>query len=457
MILLKRRRLLIWLAKAYIKKWGKIILTSFLIGIVVLSMLFLSRRYLLSRIPNSQETTKIGIAGIYTESDVPNNLPSVILENVSRGLTKVSDSGVVLPDVANRWEIKDGGKTYVFYINKDIYFTDGDLVNSSNIDYNFKDVTIERPTDEVIVFKLKDNYSPFLVTLANNKIFKENFVGISGYKIKKIKENSGFLDYIEIQSAEGMRKIKYDFYDTQAALKSAYVLGEVDEIIDISDLKYNESHSFDKFKNTRSDKDISEEKIVTIFINNKDPILSDKKIRKSLAYVIPDKFSQGERIYTPYKKDFWASSGLNVQKNDLEYAKLLLNDSSATQAGKLEIELKTLPQYEDLAKDISMHWSLLGINTKIEVVLAVPSFYQAFLGEFPVLLDPDQYTLWHSNQPTNITNYVNLRIDKLLEDGRRTIDLEDRKNIYADFQKYLIDDMPAIFLYFPYTYTITRK
>jgi len=79
------------------------------------------------------------------------------------------------------------------------------------------------------------------------------------------------------------------------------------------------------------------------------------------------------------------------------------------------------------------------------------------LGEFPVLSDPDQYTLWHSSHDTNITKYKNLRIDKLLEDGRQVIDLEERQKIYADFQKYLLDDMPAIFLYFPYTFTISRK
>ena len=80
-----------------------------------------------------------------------------------------------------------------------------------------------------------------------------------------------------------------------------------------------------------------------------------------------------------------------------------------------------------------------------------------FLGDFPVLNDPDQYTLWHSRQPTNITNYKNLRIDKLLEDGRQTSNQNDRKIIYNDFQKYLIDDMPAIFLYFPYTFSLTRN
>ncbi len=79
------------------------------------------------------------------------------------------------------------------------------------------------------------------------------------------------------------------------------------------------------------------------------------------------------------------------------------------------------------------------------------------MGDFYLPRDPDQYTLWHSGQKNNITKYKNLRIDKLLEDGRKTVDLDERKTIYADFQKYLIDDVPAVFLYFPTEYQIKRK
>jgi peptide/nickel transport system substrate-binding protein len=67
--------------------------------------------------------------------------------------------------------------------------------------------------------------------------------------------------------------------------------------------------------------------------------------------------------------------------------------------------------------------------------------------------------LWHSSQIqiNNISKNKNVRIDKLLEDGRKTNDLEERKKIYADFQKYLLEDPPAAFLYFPYEFTVARK
>ena len=73
--------------------------------------------------------------------------------------------------------------------------------------------------------------------------------------------------------------------------------------------------------------------------------------------------------------------------------------------------------------------------------------------------DPDQYFFWHSTQVKggNITGLKNVRIDKLLEDGRKTLNPADRKKEYVDFQKILADELPAAFLYYPYSYTVERK
>ncbi|HLD24400.1 MAG TPA: hypothetical protein VJB96_00640, partial [Patescibacteria group bacterium] len=71
--------------------------------------------------------------------------------------------------------------------------------------------------------------------------------------------------------------------------------------------------------------------------------------------------------------------------------------------------------------------------------------------------DPDQYPFWHSTQSqTNVTGYSNVKIDKLLEDGRSELDQEKRKLIYADFQRRLVEDAPAIFLYYAKLYSIKR-
>lgn len=455
MIFLKRKRLIFWLIRAYLKRWGKVILASFLIGFAVIVLLFLSRNIIFSFIPTGTET--IGIAGDYPADDFPNNLPEEILSKTSRGLTKVQSNGEVVPDLAKKWEIKDDGKTFVFYLKDNETFSNGKPLDSKSINYNFADATIERPAKSVIIFKLKDKYSPFLVTVANRKVFNKNLVGVSSYRIKGVQTEDGFIRSIELESRTDKKKIKYYFYPTQGALKDAYVLGDVSKILDINNLSYNEKASFDEFKNTNVQKQINKNKIATVFINNSDPVLSDKKVRKALSYSLPDKFDEGERTHTPYRKEVWAYNSDEVFKQDLVYAKEQLSDSEASKSGKIKLTLKTLRPYRFVALDIAKSWKEIGIETKVEVVDGVPTDYQAFLGELPVLKDPDQYTLWHTAQPSNITNYRNLRIDKLLEDGRRTYDLEDRKKIYQDFQKYLVDDVPAIFLYFPYTYTLTRK
>lgn len=453
MVFLKRKRLILWLLRAYIKKWGKLILISLLIFLVIFGLVYFNRQRLASFLPRNNQT--IGIAGIYSADKFPDQLPDFILNKTSRGLTKVLPDGRIAPDIAKSWDIKDDGKTYIFYLKDDVYFTDGEKLNSSKINYNFEDVTVEKPAKTVIIFKLKDKYSPFLVTLANHKVFKDDLIGVSDYKINNIKSSGGFLESVQLEDIKTKNKIKYEFYPTQKALKDAYSLGTVSKIYDINNLDYKENYSFDTFKNTKIKKEINEDKIATIFFNNRDPLISDKKLRKALAYSLPDRFEEGKRTYVPYPPNFWVRDSSSYEKG-IDYAKEMLDESDASKSGNLKIELKVSPPYRKVADNIAVHWKKLGIDTQITQVDGVPSDYQAYLGEFPVLKDPDQYSIWHTGQAGNITNYRNLRIDKLLEDGRRTSNPTERKNIYLDFQKYLVDDMPAAFLYFPYTYTLTR-
>jgi peptide/nickel transport system substrate-binding protein len=456
MIFLKRKRLIFWLIKAYLKRWGKVIFTLLALGIIIFIILYFNRKSFISFVPiiNSSD---IGISADIPEENFPNNLPADILNQASRGLTKISEKGEVLPDLAKKWEVKDDGKTFVFYLNDGIYFSDGQPFTSSSINYNFADVEVKRPAKSVIVFKLKDKYSPFLVTVANKKIFKDKYVGISDYKIKDVNTKNKFINRFTLVSKKDKKKQNYFFYPSQVALKDAYVLGDVSKIRGINNLFFTEKVSLDEFKNAKISKAEDPNKIATVFLNTNDSVLSDKKIRKSLAYSLPEKFPEGTRAYTPYKKNFWANKSDEVYKQDIEYAKKQIEELNSSEGAKLKIELKTLRPYRFVAEKLAKSWKDIGVETNVVVIDAIPSSYQAFLGELPIFNDPDQYTLWHTGQTSNITNYKNLRIDKLLEDGRRTYDLNERKKIYSDFQKYLIDDMPAIFLYFPFTYSLERR
>lgn len=448
-----RKRLLFWLIKAYIKRWGRSIIIYFGIGLFIFFLLNLFLPYFITRLPFVEKET-IGMVGHYATD----SLPQEILSKMSRGLTKIAKDGSVTPDAAQKWKIAPNGKAYAFYLSRNLHFSDGEDVTSDNINYNFSDVSVIRPDKYTIVFNLKDSYSPFLTTVSR-PIFKKGFVGIGDYKIKNIKFNGNFVESIELYSEKYHKAYVYQlFYSTITSLKTAFALGEVSKITNLPDVNFKNT-TFNSFKNTKIVKKVNYNKLATLFFNTKDSILSSKALREGLWYTMPDNFSQGERNQSPLSHFSYANQeGVNIYQQDLEHAKLLVDKSeTATESGKISLTIDVLPKYEDTAKIIADIWKKLNINTKIKVTNQVPSSFQIFLGEFNLSPDPDQYTLWHSDQINNITHYDNKRIDKLLEDGRKEIDIAKRISIYSDFQKYIFSDPPAAFLYFPYEYEVSRK
>ena len=447
-----RRRLIFWLIKAYFKKWGRSILIFFVIGLLAFFALKVLSQVIPSTFPFIQKET-IGMAGSFTINDPP----SPILKMVSRGLTYVSYDGTVKPDIAGAWKIGDNGKEYTFYLRRDIYFSDGTHLTSKNVSYNFSDASITRPDDYTIKFKLKDAYSPFPVTVSR-PIFKKGFVGLGEYSIKSVKLNGDFVTSISLVSTDSDKKVvRYQFFPTEDAVKTAFVMGEVSKISGIHDTTFKKT-KLNSFKSVTVKKVLNDRQLITLFYNTQDRILSEKKIREALSYAIPDKFENGERNPSPFSPNSWVNQGTNIRIQDMEHAKNLLDASeSASDSSKLKFVLKTFSQYKGSAKIISDNFKKIGINAKIEVVETIPSNFQMFLGDLNLSKDPDQYVLWHSEQNSNISGYKNLRIDKLLEDGRKTADINERKKIYSDFQKYILDDPPASFLYLPYTYEISRN
>jgi len=111
-----------------------------------------------------------------------------------------------------------------------------------------------------------------------------------------------------------------------------------------------------------------------------------------------------------------------------------------------------------IADSISKNWHEVGVKSEVQVSSLIPQDYQCFLAILDIPHDPDQYSIWHSTQTqSNLSKYQNPRIDKLLEDGRIELNTEERKVIYLDFQRFLLEDAPAVFLYHPVVYSIERK
>jgi peptide/nickel transport system substrate-binding protein len=452
-MLVIRRRLIFWLIKAYIKKSGKIIVISFLLGLIIFFSVILTSKYFNRIIPVFKKES-VGVVGAYRQD----NLPPIITNKFSRGLTTIGADGSIKPDLAERWEIKNDGKTYVFFLKKNEYFSNGKNVTSDKISYNFSDVSIERPDKYTISFKLKDEYAPFLITVSKG-VFEKGYVGVGDYRIEDVKLNGNFVQSLTVASVKNrFDTIRFQFYPSEEALKLAFLLGEVSNASGLTNPTYKEIE-FAKIPNARTQQVVNYSHLVTLFYNTADSTLSDKIVRIGLSYALPNNYPYGEKAYLPYSpKSLYYNHGVIQREQDYEHAKTLIESSdAASSSGSLTFTIKTMKKYRQTANDIAASWKKIGIQTNIEEVDGLPDNFQIFLGDFTIPSDPDQYSLWHTGQNNNITRYKNLRIDKLLEDGRKTVNVDERKEFYLDFQRFLLEDAPASFLYFPYEYEVIRK
>lgn len=383
-------------------------------------------------------------------------LPPTVTADISRGLTQIDSKGIPQPDVASSWQVTNDGKTYIFHLKRNLSFVDGTPLTSKDILFSFANVSIKRPDPYTITYTLKDSYSPFLTTVAR-PILKGNYVGLGPYVIKKVQSNGQFLQSLTLTSPTAQPALKiYVFYPTQDSLKVAYSLGEITTASNLSDISFKNT-TFEKFPHTHIVKSTDYTQLVALFYNSQDKNLSDKRLRDGLSYALPNTFSQGERAVSSIPPFSFAFNNGIERTQDIEHANLLLQASLGTTiASYPRLTITTFPKYANLAKQIQQSWAKTGIKTDIKLVDSIPQVFQIYLGNFNVPADPDQYTLWHSFQENNITNFKNTRIDKLLEDGRKTADINERIKTYQDFQKYLQDEQPASFLYFPYNYTVTR-
>lgn len=438
-------RYILRLISAFVSRFRALIFIGAAVGIAF----FFALRFIFPLISTSS-TTRIGLTGRFT----PTSLPNSILEMVGDGLTKLNKDGTVEPDLAASWETPDNGKTWAFTLKDNLSWQDNKPVTSSTISYQFSDVTIDRPSEKTIEFKLQNPYSAF-PSVVSRPVFKKGLLGTGAWEVKNLSLAGSYVDQITLVKKDG-KKIVYKFYPTEENTKLAFEMGAVDEIIDIFD-----PTPLNLWPKVKLEKNSDTGEFVEIFFNMQDKSLGgDKNLRQALAYAIDKDSLGGVRAISPISSDSWAyNPQVKPYTYDPEKAKGIVDDIKKNQGSdKVTINLTTPPILLPQAEKIIKNWQSVGITVNLQVMANIPSDYQALLVIFDIPDDPDQYSIWHSTQTTtNITHYQNPRIDKLLEDGRTEIELQQRKQTYFEFQRFLVEDSPAIFLYYPTTYTIKRK
>jgi len=178
-------------------------------------------------------------------------------------------------------------------------------------------------------------------------------------------------------------------------------------------------------------------------------------LRQALAYATEKPIDKNERALGPISPNSWAyNPNIKEYVYSQKRAKELFDKNKIETINLAVFDRRLL----SVAENIKTKWKeILDIEVTVSIETQLSSDYDAILTYASIPKDPDQYTFWHSTQTkTNITKLTDSRIDKLLEEGRQTYDSQERKKIYFDFQKFLLEESPAIFLSYPTKYHIIR-
>src|SRR4030042_2596884 len=162
-----------WTILGFVKKHTLLLLFSIVLGI--LAMLFIPK--VLPLLPKKIYEERVALIGKPTLSEIP----LFIQNQVSLGLTKNLPNGEATASAAKEFHVEENGKRFVFTLRDDLYWTDGKQLTSEDVNYNFRDAEIERPDKNVVVFNLKEPFSPF-PSVVSQPLFRQSISRFKGAK-----------------------------------------------------------------------------------------------------------------------------------------------------------------------------------------------------------------------------------------------------------------------------------
>ena len=479
----------------------------------------------LKEIPKNGGSFTEGVVGtaryinpVLAFSDTDRDLSSLIYS----GLLKAKPDGTFVGDLASDYSISTDGKTYTFNIKKDAVFHDGSSVTADDVLFtiqkiqdpslkspkraNWDGVVVEKISDKIVKFTLRQAYIPFIenttLGILPKHIWKDAGVdefafsqfniepiGSGPYKILKIARNSsGVPGSITLESfnhytlgTPHISSIRFNFYQNEKTLVDAYKNGDFESFHSISG---DTALALEKTGSNIERYPLPQ--VFAVFFNqNHNPIFTHKEVRQALniatdreAILNQTLHSFGTEATNPIPQGLARNSSISstINQSGISEAQAILEKAGWKKNSNGIYELKTKAKTETLAFTISTgdapelkestdiikkQWETLGAKVDVNVfemtdlnqTIIRPRKYDAlFFGEV-VGRELDLYAFWHSSQRhdpgLNISMYTNANVDKLLEDSRVINDSDKRDAIYLQIETEILNDTPAVFIYSP--------
>lgn len=454
------------------------------------------------------QTDPVGLDPHITNATATRNM----LENVYDTLVMFDASLQIVPGLAESWSTSDDGLTWTFTLREGVSFHDGTPLEASDVVFSIRRIvdpgvasprsddfgvveSIEAPNDRTVVMTLSEPFAPLLskLALSLNVIvseavverygdLQEHVVGTGPFRFVEylpqtrmvLERNDDFWGTdANGNSLPYLDGIRFIFYPDPTARTTAIQTGNVDfiEYVPAADVK-----------TLRNDPGVDvvgglSANFRSIYLNVERPPFDDVNVRRAMSYAIDETSVVDLALFgtggvpatgtTVPASNYYGVDDSPYIGRDVEAAREALAASGYPDG--FEFDLYVTSTYDFLrtpAEVIQANLADIGITTNIvaeDWSIYLPKvlerdFAATLLGESGQS-DPDDFlfNVFYTDNGGNLGNYSNRRLDALLEQGRRVSDQAERRAIYQDAQRIILDEAPHIFLFHSSQFEALRR
>ncbi len=458
-------------------------------------------------VDNSKDTFVVAISADQGTLD-----PAVTMDNSAWKITYPAyerlveydgSSTEVKPGLAKEWKVSKDGRTWTFSLEEGHRFADGTPVDAEAVKFSFdrllkigkgpseiygiiSEIRAENPT--TVTFVLKQNFPPFLSTLA------ANYGGIVNPKVMEQEQNgdlgqnylanhtmgSGAYQLTEWKKGQYIKLEQNPHSPKKPSFKTVYfkIVGDPSAQrlqLEKGEVDVAEGIPVEQIASVKKMPDVKllqQPSLLVdyLYINTSkgNPALKDPRVRRAISHAIDyqsliEAVQQGyaTRLRGPIPKGLWGHDpDAPVYDHDVEKAKSLLKEAGVTNLTLDLLYSDNKPWWETEALTVQANLAEAGIQVKLKKVAYATMREMIDRGEFdlctgvwsPDFADPFMFmNNWFDSRNFGLAGnrafYKNEEMDRLVRKAASINSKEERIKLYRRAQRIAIDEAPYIYLY----------
>ncbi len=436
------------------------------------------------------------------------------------GLVRLDDHLDVVPDIAERWEIRDRGATYIFHLRKGVFFTNGREVTSDDFKYSFtrifdpktkspdtwvlekilgakeylkgkaKDIAGLQAIDRyTLIIRLGRPFSPFLKLLTMPAAyvvpreevrrwgpdFSTHPVGTGPFILKEWNHNSTLVFARNERYFDEKAKVAgivYRIIPEDLTAVAEFEVGNLD-VISIPPSEYGKYRNSPKWSPLIS----SAKGLNTYYLgfNCSRPPFDDLNLRRAVSFAIDREkilktFYEGRgRLAMGPVPDLlrkWPAPG--VTSYDPERAERII-EGEGLKNRVINFYVNADQDVVDIAEVIQYYLVKVGLDVRIKQLEwsayksalnrgEADMFWIGWWADYP---DPENFLfpLFHSSNHGaggNRSRYTNKEVDRLIEAGQRAADPSRADRYYMAAEEIITSECPWVFFWHRTDYAVRQ-